>query len=188
SYSHADVYAALQAVSAILAALLARERTGLGQHVEVAMAESMLSVNEHVATDLLVGEAEAILDGSAGRGNDPLMQTADGEWVQLVGNPASNIGFPAYCHVMGRDDLLTDSRFDTAEGRRANVDEFVALLQAFVLSLDDTNAVVEAFGRHRVAVGVVRSLEDIANSDWARARDAMVPVPDRNGGTMLIPR
>ena len=53
-YSHADVYTALECLAGILAALFQRERTGSGQHVEVAMAETMLCVNEHVATDLLV--------------------------------------------------------------------------------------------------------------------------------------
>jgi crotonobetainyl-CoA:carnitine CoA-transferase CaiB-like acyl-CoA transferase len=52
AYNHADVYTGLQGVIATLAALTHRERTGEGQHVDVAMVASMLSVNDRVSYEL----------------------------------------------------------------------------------------------------------------------------------------
>src|SRR6202011_5041322 len=46
SLSHADVYAGLQAVIAILAALNSRQATGRGQYIDIAMAATLLAVNE----------------------------------------------------------------------------------------------------------------------------------------------
>ncbi len=55
-HSHADVYTAIETASAILAALYQRERTGLGQAIDVSMAETMLYVNEHLHDSLWDGD------------------------------------------------------------------------------------------------------------------------------------
>src|SRR5260370_16262767 len=52
SLSHADVYAGLQAVIAIQAALHSRQTTGQGQYIDVAMAATLLAVNERPHIDL----------------------------------------------------------------------------------------------------------------------------------------
>ena len=46
SLSHADVYSGLQAAIAILAAIHHRDRTGRGQYIDVAMAATLIAVNE----------------------------------------------------------------------------------------------------------------------------------------------
>src|SRR5436309_2325045 len=51
-YSHADIYTGLEATIGILAALHRRQLTGEGQYVDVAMAATMLAVNERVHVDL----------------------------------------------------------------------------------------------------------------------------------------
>jgi len=61
-WSHADTYTALETSSAILAALLRRERTGRGDRIDVSMAETMLYVNEHFHDELFDGETGPRLD------------------------------------------------------------------------------------------------------------------------------
>src|SRR5258708_11343629 len=64
SLSHADVYAGLQAAIAILAALHRRETTGRGQYIDVAMAATLMAVNEQAHVDLNdadLGDEPAIL-------------------------------------------------------------------------------------------------------------------------------
>src|SRR3954467_13557016 len=91
-YSHADVYTSLECLSGLLAALYRRERTGQGQHVEVAMAQTMLAINEHVSTDLWA-TARGMDPPTAARGFDPVMQLRDGTWVTAAGDPAAPEGF-----------------------------------------------------------------------------------------------
>ena len=55
-FSHADVYTSFETVSAVLAALFNRERTGRGDRIEVTMAETMLYVNEHAHDQLWDGD------------------------------------------------------------------------------------------------------------------------------------
>src|SRR3546814_5543291 len=52
SLSHADVYSGLQAVIAILAALHRRAETGAGEYIDVAMAATLMAVNERAHVDL----------------------------------------------------------------------------------------------------------------------------------------
>ena len=59
SLSHADVYAGLQAVIAILAAVNSRQTTGRGQYIDVAMAATLLAVNERAHVDLTDAELGA---------------------------------------------------------------------------------------------------------------------------------
>ena len=44
-----------------------------------------------------------------------------------------------------------------------------------------------ALAEHGLAMGVLRSVREVADSDWAREREAIVEVPDRGGGTVRIP-
>src|SRR5262245_62331849 len=64
SLSHADVYSGLQAVIAILAALNSRRKSGKGQYIDVAMAATLLAVNERAHVDLSdddIGAEPAVL-------------------------------------------------------------------------------------------------------------------------------
>ena len=57
-HSHADVYTSLETCTAILAALVQRQRSDRGQWIDVSMAQTMLYVNEHVHNDLWDGPVE----------------------------------------------------------------------------------------------------------------------------------
>ena len=87
-YSHADVYAGLLTLSAILAALHQRDRTGLGQRVEVSMAESLLFVNEHVQSELTDVDAPARILSMA-PGDSPVCETGEGHLITIAGHPCA---------------------------------------------------------------------------------------------------
>src|SRR5206468_12796093 len=127
SVSHADLYSGLQATVAILAALLHRERTGEGQHIDVAMAEVMLQATEWTAVELAGGQGDLLhIFGSF---NAPVLRLADGTVVHIPGDPVSS--FPAWCAAMGREELLAEERFATRESRHANRGAMLDTLQEF---------------------------------------------------------
>lgn len=177
-YSHADVYAGLECTIGILAALHQRERTGRGQHVDVAMAASLLHVNEHVSGEL----------HGAARGPGPkLYRTRDGEYSTTSADAWAAGVFELFCKAMDRPDLLTDPRFAAERERVRNRHELVAIVEEWVATFDTATELEAALNEARLPVGVVRSVSELAETDWAIQRGAITDVDDRSGGTIHIP-
>ena len=186
--SHGDVYTALECLAGVLAALYQRERTGQGQWVEVSMAETMLAVNEHAHWEL-----RPDLDDDGGDdipsfapGDYFVLPTAEGHQVIVAGHPADKKNFRTFCTVMGRADLLDDPRLATVALRRRHLDVLRQAAEAWSSTVTDLDAIEAAFGAHGLAVGVMRTVREIGDSDWAAARGAVVDVPDRGGGVVRV--
>jgi len=184
--SHGDVYTALEALAAILAALYQRERTGEGQWVELSMAETLLSVNEHVHWEVSDHDAQGEIPSFA-PGDYPVLALADGTEVVIAGHPAAKGTFDRYCEAMGRDDLRHDPELATVALRLANYHRIEEALAAWAITFDDAGEVEAILARNTLAMGVLRSVREIADTEWAAARGAIVEVPDRAGGTVRVP-
>lgn len=184
SVSHADLYAGLQATVGILAALVHRDRTGLGQHIDVSMAEVMLQATEWTAVELAGGQGDLLhIFGSF---NAPVLRLRDGTVVHVPGDPVSS--FPAWCTAMDRPDLLDDERFATREARHQNRLRMLAIFQEFAITFSQFEDFEAALGRGRLAVGRMHSLADAAKGDWAKAREAIVDVDVDDDVPLRLPR
>ena len=82
-HQHADLYSGYFGVSAVCAALYQRERTGAGQHLDVALAEVLLYASDQVVMDLLHYDGPREFD----TWTYPVVTLESGETVCLVGNP-----------------------------------------------------------------------------------------------------
>jgi crotonobetainyl-CoA:carnitine CoA-transferase CaiB-like acyl-CoA transferase len=182
--SHADLYAGMQATVGILAALLHRDRTGMGQHIDVSMAEVMLQATEWTAVELAGGDGDLLhIFGSY---NAPVLRLGDGTVVHVPGDPVSS--FPAWCVAMQRTDLVEDERFVTREARNGNRAAMHALFQEFAATFSSFEEFEAALGKARLAVGAMRPLTDVGVADWARDRGALVDVGDEHTGPLRLPR
>jgi crotonobetainyl-CoA:carnitine CoA-transferase CaiB-like acyl-CoA transferase len=186
AFSHADIYTGLEATVGILAALYKRSLDGKGQYVDVAMAATMLAVNERVHADLSAVDvgAEPIALGPA---LSPFFRTATGETVTIATSVISSLTFPFYLAAMRRGDLADDPRFRTAEDRRANLQAFYDIFQLWVLTFPTLEMLDAQLDEAKLAFGVVRPLSEFADSEWAKWWGAVVEVDDRQGGTIRIP-
>ncbi|MEX2393998.1 MAG: CaiB/BaiF CoA-transferase family protein, partial [Actinomycetota bacterium] len=181
--SHADVYSGVYSAVGVLAALHQRERTGKGQHIDIAMAEALLCATEHIAAEH-VGERKR---PSHFDDPHPMFQMRDGRYVTVSADYAPRGSFASWCKAIGREDLRDDPRFVDDDARRTNREALHQISQDWVLTFDDHVALEEALRKARLVMGYVRTLREAASTDWARARGAMVEVTDRGDGTFTVP-
>ena len=172
AFSHADFQAGFIAMGAIGTALFARERTGTGCHLDVSLAEASVYANEFSAPELCGQQGPAIYAGAASL----VLTLADGTCVVTQGNPADN--FRQWVQAMDRPELLEDPRFARYSARLEHREEICQLLLDFASGFsgfEDLHACVDP---HRIAVGVVRSVCDLAETDWAKERQLVAePFP-----------
>lgn len=184
--SHADIYTGLQGTIAVLAALAQRNRTGKGQHVDVSMAATMLAANER---------AGAQLSGIDTNGEPPALSAAeshifelpDGRRLTIAASPIYTPIFVKFCSMMRRTDLLRDPRFGSANLRRENLPALLAEVRAWILTFPDLEELQAQVSEAGLAIGVVRSTVELAESEWAKEWGAVVAVDDRSGGVMRMP-
>ncbi|NDB05753.1 MAG: CoA transferase [Acidimicrobiia bacterium] len=186
-WSHADVYTALETSSAVLAALFQRERTGLGERIDVSMAETMLYVNEHAHDQLFDGEVDPQWVRSFRPGDYPVMQVADGSTVVMSAHPAERGTFELLVGLMERPHLLDDERFRDPRERLAHLGALQDEMRDWARGVPDADEFERRCAEHGFAMGVMRSVRELADSEWAAARGAIVDVDDRRGGTIRVP-
>ena len=186
SCSHADVYTGLQGVIAVLAALQHRNRTGEGQHVDVSMAATMLSVNERAGAMLsgIDTDGEPI---ALSANESHIFEMADGTRLTIASSPIYSPMFMRYCAMMRRSDLLTDPRYATAKLRRQNLASLLAEVRAWLATFDSLEQLQAQVSEAGLAVGRVRTIGEFAESDWVKEWNAVVDVDDRDGGTLRMP-
>src|SRR6266851_1009692 len=184
--SHADVYSGLQAAIAILAALHRRNATGTGQYIDVAMAATLMAVNERAHVDMSdddLGAEPAVL----GATDCPFFRGPDGEKFTVATSIVGSRTFPSWMRAMRRADLIDDPRFATAAARRANFAALHAIIQSWILSFPDAASLDAQFDEAKIAMGKVRSIRELSESDWSRYWGATQEVSDRHGGTYRLP-
>jgi CoA:oxalate CoA-transferase len=119
----ADVLGGINAFAAIQTALLHRERSGVGQHVDVALADTMLN--------LLVYECQEAQFPSPTRRHLYVPICAQDGFVIVA--PITTNNFHALCDAIGRRELKDDARFAIAGTRSANWDALMAIVEAWTI-------------------------------------------------------
>jgi crotonobetainyl-CoA:carnitine CoA-transferase CaiB-like acyl-CoA transferase len=167
---HADLYAGLLACNAILAALFHRERSGLGQHLDVAMGEALLYVNEHGAAEI-AGHPGA--EGFA-TWTFETFRLGNGRSVHLLGNPAQL--FPLLAQALSIPVAPDDPRFASEASRNQNRDALVALLSEAIARIPSQGELEARLEGLPAVLAGVRTTRELADSDWALERGVLTEV------------
>jgi crotonobetainyl-CoA:carnitine CoA-transferase CaiB-like acyl-CoA transferase len=175
-----DAVASLLAAYGAVTALWARERTGRGQQVEVALIDGLVHIQApYTGRYFLLGEQQPR------RGNTidwyapyNAYRCADGRYIHLA--CYNDKFFGNLCRAIGRPELAEDARFATNEGRlkhRAELDEIIA---AYVASRDRPAALDELWA-HDVIVGPVNDYREVFADPQVVHNEMVVEVEHHTG-------
>ena len=186
-FSHADVYTAIECASAILAALFQRERTDEGQYIDLSMAQTLLYVNEHAHDDLWDQPVSPDAIRSFRPEDYAVLTTRDGVTSVVSGHPAERGTFDFFVAAMQQPQLLEDSRFKTVSLRIANLNALMQLIKDWAATIETVHELEQRLAEQKLAMGQLRSVAEVAKTDWATHRNAFVEVDDRGESTVKLP-
>lgn len=126
-----DKLSAVTAAQAVTAALVARGRTGEGQHVRLSMLDAVMAFLWASDMGAYTFVDQPVAPEKAASFIDLIYETADG-WMTM--STMSNAEWAAFCRVAGREELVEDPRFATPAARDANVNERLELVQSILLT------------------------------------------------------
>jgi crotonobetainyl-CoA:carnitine CoA-transferase CaiB-like acyl-CoA transferase len=154
----ADIMTGLYSVIAIQAALAAREKTGRGDHIDMALFDVMVGVLGNQALNYLVSGTSPTRMGNAHPNVAPyaVYPTSDGWFILAVGNDGQ---FAKFCAVAGCPALAADPRFVGNAARLANRDALEAEIRQVTSTFtrDDLLAQLAAAG---VPAGPINTVAD----------------------------
>jgi crotonobetainyl-CoA:carnitine CoA-transferase CaiB-like acyl-CoA transferase len=151
------------------------------------MAQTMLYVNEHVHNDLWGTPVDDGVIRSFAPGDYIVATVASGETVVVSGHPAERGAFELFATALGRTDLIDDTRFVDVRSRMTHFDELRDEILATAAEIPDAGEFERRFAQHRLAVGVLRSVREVCDTEWAHERGAVAEVSDRGGGLIRVP-
>jgi len=186
-FSHGDVYTAVECAAAILAALYQREQTGVGQYIDLSMAQTLLYVNEHVHDALWDQPVSPDAIRSFRPQDYPVLTTKDGVTAVVSGHPAERGTFDYFVAAMQAPELLEDSRFKTVETRLANFKQLMEIIKLWASTVPTVDELENRLAKHKLAMGRLRSVSEVAQTDWAKERNAFVEISDRGTGKVKLP-
>jgi len=175
----------MHCVIGILAALMQRHTTGEGQHVEVSMQDAVVNLirvalRDHQRFGKPLGRAGNQLNAvpattyrcAPGGPNDYVMLLAQQQmWHALL-------------KAIGREDLIGDARYETAEARAKHVDEVNAMIEAWT-STRNKYEVTKILAAAGVPCGAVQDTGEVLNDPHLHAREMIVEVPHPVRGSYL---
>ena len=181
----ADKTTAITVVYSILAALFHRERTGVGQEVEVPMFETMVSF---VMAEHIWGEVFEPKMGEAGytrlmSHHRKPYKTKDGYIAVL---PYMNNHWQTFCEKAEREDLIEDERFKDLSSRVKNIDDTYSETGK-ILATKTTQEWLDIFAETKVPVIVVNSLEDLFHDPHLEAVDFWQSYEHPTEGQLKMP-
>lgn len=183
----ADMMGATAAFGAICAALFYRERTGIGQHIDISLLDVVFQMHETAVQLYLASGGKEMMTR---RGTwdatwvpSGLFEGRDG-WISLMCGNDTFWRRLAAC--MGRAELAADTRHKTVAARAEHQDEVYALVATWVKSQDSCDHVIETLRGAEIPCAKVNTIADAVLDPQILAREMLVSVHHPRLGAMTV--
>ncbi|AVG14590.1 MULTISPECIES: CaiB/BaiF CoA transferase family protein [Chromobacteriaceae] len=174
-----DLFTGLYAANAVQAALIARERSGAGQHIDMALFDCSLAMLANVASNWLVGHNVPPRLGNAHANIVPyqVFAASDGHFILACGNDKQ---FAEVCRLVGQAQWARDPRYATNPQRVAHRVQLVPLLaQAF--RHHGRDYWLSALDKAGVPCGPINNVAEAFADPQAQAREMELEMRDAAG-------
>jgi crotonobetainyl-CoA:carnitine CoA-transferase CaiB-like acyl-CoA transferase len=182
-----DISTGVHALSAILAALLYRERSGKGQWVDVSLVDTYFHYHDLSAQVLSLsggamkprrsgGHHYLICPGGIFKSRESyiFIVALDHQWADL-------------CRTIGRPDLIDDERYSKNAGRMANSKAVIAIIEKWLQAQSGDEAALQQLDANRVPNAPVLTVEQAVKHPQLRARRTVRKIHDRVLGEFEVP-
>jgi formyl-CoA transferase len=177
-----DNATALYALIGMLAALRQRERTGRGQHVDIAMFDAMIAMADMVPFMHSLGEPPSA--ATAGRtGIVAAFAASDGHFVAAI---LRDHQFEQLAHIVGEPSWCSDPRFATREGWAAHREAVVRpAVEAWARAKTKLEA-SQLLAAQGIPAGPSNFAPDLCDDPHVAARDMLIEVPRADGAQPML--
>ncbi len=179
-----DILTGLYATIAVQAALAERARSGLGQHIDLALLDVQIACLANQASNYLAGGGVPKRMGNAHPNIVPYQDfpTADGDMILAIGNDGQ---FARFCEVAGHPDWAADARFATNPQRVAHRSTLIPMLRQATVTRT-TRAWVDALEAAGVPCGPINRLDDVFADPQVVARGLRITMPHPLAGEVPL--
>ena len=179
-----DILTGLYASTAILAALQAREHTGRGQHIDLALLDVGVACLANQSMNYLYGDQVPQRMGNAHPNTVPYQEfpTEDGHMILAVGNDGQ---FARFCQAAGRSEWAEDERFRSNAARLAHRAELVEMIRRVTLTRS-TRAWVQLLEQHAVPCGPINTVREVFEDPQVRARGMQIAMTHPKAGKVPL--
>lgn len=186
-----DMYTGIHAVAAINAALLGRVNSGKGQHIDMALYDTLVSMHEY-AVQCYTLSGEKILPEQTGHDMPTstlygVFRAADGDLVIAAQVDDSWKRFAALVEKDGGcPGFASDTRFYTLNGRNAHREEILATVKSWVAS-NRVERLLSLLDEVDVPSAKVQRIDDVINDPQIKARGMIQEQQHPRYGTLRLP-
>lgn len=170
-----DFSTAINAYGEIMTALYYREISGIGQHIDVSLARTLVWMNasfDHVYTGV-----ERKRTGNHDSSLCPygIFERSEGEYI-VIGAVNVNL-WQKLCAVMGREDLMTDPRYITNDARVKNHKDVIELIEQWLKSLPSVYDAAALLDKAGIPNCKLYTMDDLLNDPQVAACGWLQDVP-----------
>jgi crotonobetainyl-CoA:carnitine CoA-transferase CaiB-like acyl-CoA transferase len=183
-----DTATGVHAMGAIACALLYREKTGLGQYIDVSLLDSYfhaqtIGVQLYSASK---GKKEITRSGLHNATLCPAGTFKGQKWYIIILAWLDN-HWVRVCEAIGRPELARDPRYADIAARSKHKEEIIALIESWLAAMPSDEAAIEVLRAKRVPTAPILSVREAMNHPHLRQRGTVRKVTDRLLGEFEIP-
>ncbi len=179
-----DILAGLYSVISIEAALLQREKSGVGQKIDISLLDAAVSSLANVASNYLMSGNVPQRLGNHHPNIVPYstFRALDGEMIIAVGNDRQ---FASLCNIMGIPSIAVDENYRTNQARVRNRTELTRILEE-QLKTKTVEEWVHLFSENNIPCGPIHTMEQVFSHPQIIARDMVVQTNHPEAGEVQL--